>query len=78
MQHSTGMIGWVGLTAYVIAWDRFADETLSMAFGKALLHPRVRWPTIAVWAAVTGHLFGIIPERVDPIHHLGRAIVRKA
>lgn len=72
MRRSTGTIGWFGLTAYVIAWDMFAHETLSGAFGRAVLHPRARWPVILAWGVTTAHLFGVLPSRYDPLAHIGR------
>lgn len=72
MTRPRGTWGWLGLTAYVIAWDTFAPETLSGAFGRAVLHPRARWPVILAWSITTAHPFGALPSRYDPIAHIGR------
>lgn len=66
-----GDVAWIGLTAYVMTYDVTAlatgHETLSKSFCKALDHPVRRWPTIAVWAYLTAHLFRLIPARWDPL-----------
>lgn len=64
--------GWIGLAIYVTLWDLLAPETLSAGFDDALHHPRRRWQVIAVWVYVTGHLFVLIPRRVDPLRNLRR------
>lgn len=69
-----GTIGWAGLTAYVLAWDMFATETLSGAFGRAVLHPRARWPVVLSWTITTAHLFGVLPSRYDPLARVGRVV----
>lgn len=69
-----GTWGWIGLTAYVTLWDSFANETLSGAFKRAVLHPRARWPVIAAWGVTTAHLFKVLPPRADPIARLGHIV----
>lgn len=66
-----GTWGWIGLTAYVAAWDALAPETLTGAFGRAVLHPRKRWQVIAAWGVTTAHLFHLLPKRFDPIYGFG-------
>lgn len=67
---TTGEFGWIGLAFYVvlvdsIAWRRQAkqkqDETMSVAFGRWLQHPRSRIVTGACWLLVTSHLFVSTP-----------------
>lgn len=70
----TGTWGWIGLTAYVALWDAYAPETLSSAFGRAILHPRARWPVVALWGVTTAHLFGALPASLDPIARVGNAM----
>ena len=52
---------WVGLLAYVVAYDLWAGltgrETLSMSFDRALKDPLRGAATLALWAGVTIHLF---------------------
>ena len=59
-----GEHGWVGLALYVLLWDRYAPETLSRAFWRALRHPRKRWVVLAAWAWVTSHLIWQRPAKV--------------
>lgn len=59
-----GTKGWIGLVAYITAFDLYAiytdKETLSGAFYKAVQHPRQRWLVIVLWLYTTGHLFNIL------------------
>ena len=68
---TTGDRAWVGLAAYIIAYDVFAGltkrETLSMSFARALDAPVRRWPTIVMWVYITAHLFRLVPRRYDPL-----------
>jgi len=64
---SDGDKAWVGLAAYIFAYDVFATlskkDTLSEAFDRALDH-NVRSPlVIGVWAGITFHLFGKAARR---------------
>jgi hypothetical protein len=65
-----GTLGWLLLAGFVTTWDMFAEETLSMAFWRAVRTPRKRWVVIVVWAYITVHLFHLIPERFDPLRRL--------
>ena len=66
-----GDTGWLALAAYVIAFDAWAitqgRTTLSASFTAALASPHRRWPTIALWAYLTAHLHGLLPDRYDPL-----------
>jgi hypothetical protein len=68
-----GDFAWIGLALYVAAYDALAvasgRDTLSGSFARAIDHPVRRWPTMAVWAALTAHLFKAIPARFDPLRH---------
>jgi hypothetical protein len=72
--------GWALLSVAVGAYEyrqiRAARPTLSAEFSAGLRHPVARWPVVAGWAALTGHLFGVIPARYDPVLALG-ATLRK-
>ena len=64
---TSGEKGWIGLVAYIIAVDSVAcvnqvrdrrkDETMSVAWGRWLQHPRHRVLTGVAWATVSLHLF---------------------
>lgn len=66
---------WVGLAAYVVAYDLYAvatkRDTMSMSFYNAIKCPKRRWPTILVWSYITCHLFKWIPDKADPLRRLG-------
>lgn len=70
-----GNIAWAGLVVYVVAYDTYAlavgTETLSGAFGRALAHPKARWPVLAAWGITTLHLTGRLPPRIDPFAGYG-------
>lgn len=69
-----GTKAWIGLTAYVVAYDGWAalkkKETLSQAFYQAVQHPVKRWQVGVLWTYLTCHLFHLIPERFDPLRRL--------
>lgn len=56
-----GTFGWLGLAAYVGAYDLYAintkHETLTSAFGRMIDHPAKRLGVVAAWLYVTYHLF---------------------
>lgn len=56
-----GSVLWAGLAAYVLGVDIYAlstgRETLTEAFGRALVHPKRRWLVSVSWALTTKHLF---------------------
>lgn len=65
-RHS-GRYGWYLLALFVLLWDICAPETLSAAFLRRRAHPAV----IIGWAALTAHLYGFLPRKVDPIIRFG-------
>jgi hypothetical protein len=67
-----GTAGWLGVATGVLAWDLFAPETLTDAFGRARSTPEGRFITTAVWLLLTGHLFGILPSWADPFRLPGQ------
>lgn len=75
MALKSGTKAWVGLAAYVLAWDAYAHytgrETLSQAFYKGLSHPVKRWRVVILWVYVTAHLFKWIPDKWDPLRAWG-------
>lgn len=68
---SHGDMAWLGLVAYVAAYDVYAilskRDTLSGSYARALSSPRRRWPTLLFAAYVNGHLNQVIPARLDPL-----------
>lgn len=68
---------WIALAVGVAAYDAWAGltghETMSQSYYRAIRHPFRKWPTIMVWAYITGHLFHIIPTRFDPLRRLDEA-----
>lgn len=59
-----GEHGWIGLAIYIYLWDRYAPETLSRAFWRALEHPTKRPLVLFAWAWVTSHLILKKPQRI--------------
>lgn len=82
MKVSEGDAAWIGLLAYVAAYDAYAmvtgHETLSSSYYRALTDPKRRWLTITVWAGLTGHLFKLIPRKYDPLAQVGTIATRCA
>jgi len=67
---SPGAAGWVSVGCVVLAAEVMDARTMSEAF-RAASRQRYAGPAIAVaYAVLTGHLFGIIPPKYDPIHNL--------
>lgn len=71
-----GRFGWLGLAAYVVAFDAWAiatkRETLSSSFANALNHPIKRVPVIIGASIVYGHL--MVPpkyHKYDPVRIIG-------
>jgi hypothetical protein len=66
-----GVVGWAGLALFVGAWDyascRNGGQTLSSAFLRASRHPIRRWPLLAAALYLNAHLWGLLPERFDPL-----------
>lgn len=62
----SGTVGWVALAALVIGWDALAPETMSDAFQRNAATPAGRACLIAIWGALTLHLFEALPKNTDP------------
>lgn len=66
---------WIGLAAYVVAYDYYACkhgvETMSGAFGRAFTHRVGRWPTLLLLVIIVKHLIApkVLP-RIDPLNHI--------
>lgn len=65
---------WIGLAAGVFAYDVLCPEgeTLSEGVDRALERPRARFATIGAIAITGAHLLNVIPEKIDPLHHVLR------
>lgn len=61
-----GYNGWAGVAAVVVAAEALDKRTMSSAFEEARRHPIAGPAVCGFWAALTAHLFGIIPDRYDP------------
>jgi len=61
-----GTLGWAALATGVLIFDVVAHETMSSAFRRGLNNPRTAAPVIGAWAITTAHLFGVLPEKLDP------------
>jgi hypothetical protein len=64
---NSGTTGWLALAAGVVVWDLYSAETLTGAFRRANLSPTGRVVVMAGWGILTGHLFSLIPPRIDPL-----------
>lgn len=72
---SPGAAGWVSVGAVVIAAELIDARTMSEAFSAASRHPVGGPVLIASWAILTAHLFGVIPDRYDPVHNLANKML---
>lgn len=72
--------GWTGLALYVLAYDTWAlatrRDTLSTVFRRSVAHPIRRWPVILTCAVTILHLFGRLPDWIDPFHQYGTLLAR--
>lgn len=61
-----GWVGWLGLAAYVTAWDAHpTTQTMSGAFAAEGTHGKRIYQ--CVWIILTLHLWRFIPDRYDPL-----------
>jgi hypothetical protein len=67
--HRSGLTGWGLVGAAVVLWDVTAPEgeLLTDRFRAGCRHPGRLVLVGAGWAVLTAHLFGVLPERWDPI-----------
>ena len=77
MKLNSGTTGWAALAVGVVAWDLLADETLTGAFRRAHDSPVSRVIVMAAWGILTGHLFSVLPVRVDPFDSSHYAVITK-
>ena len=80
MKVREGDAAWIGLLAYVTAYDAYAmitgRETLTNSYYRALADPKRRWLTIAAWGYLTGHLFEVLPKKYDVMAQMGVTAAR--
>lgn len=71
-----GGVAWCYLAAAVLAWDLLAadEQTLSEAFRRSREHPASAVAVGVIWGMLTAHLWGLLPQRADPLHavHIAR------
>ena len=69
-----GHYAWLGLVAYVIAYDAIAivkgKRTLSNAFYTATGQRRTKLALIMLWGYLTAHLFRWLPKEYDLLRRL--------
>jgi len=72
-KHETliGTVGWGLLVGGVIAWDVFANETLSSAYDRYMEQPIKRVIAIGAVAITGAHLLNLTPPKFDPIQRAG-------
>lgn len=75
--NNAGSYGWVILAGTVIALDVMLPQTLSSAVDRALEHDYMKYVAWGVGGIVGGHLFNIIPEKVDPIAISANFVARR-
>jgi hypothetical protein len=56
---------WIATVVGVVAWDIFADETMSSAMDR-YLESKARHVAIGLVVLTGAHLLNIIPEQYDP------------
>lgn len=61
-------LGWALLIGSIAVYDCVAPETLSSGFRRGL--EAHRGLVIGAWALTSAHLFGLIPEELDPFKFL--------
>ncbi len=71
-----GNTGWPIILGACALWDVKMPETLSSAFSRSLReHPVL---TAGAWAVTSAHLFGLLPDQVDPFKRTLKMIKRSA
>jgi len=74
---SPGAAGWVSVACVVIAAEIIDARTMSEAFRAASRHKVAGVPIAVGYAILTGHLFGIIPAKYDPVCYLAALVLPK-
>lgn len=68
----SGWRGWAAVGLVVLAAEMFDEMTMSEAFGSFSREPVGRVVTITLWGTLTAHLFGVFPEKYDPIYQFAQ------
>ena len=73
-QLTRGSSAWAYVVAGILIWDTLAeeDEQLTRAFRRGVKSRKILVST--AWIILTSHLYGILPDQVDPIHQVGVAL----
>lgn len=71
-----GYNGWAAVVAVVAVADLKDGQTMSQTF-KDLSRNPVTAPFITItWVLLTMHLFGLLPEKLDPFHSIGKRFIK--
>lgn len=62
-----GMRGWLATGLVILAVELLDETTLSASFRDFSRTPNGLAVTCAGWSLLTAHLFGVIPDKYDPI-----------
>lgn len=78
-----GKTGWLLVVLIILVWDLAAEEeqTLSESFRRGWRRSPAGMVAIGLaWAALTAHLYEILPKKTDPLHliHVARSVRKKA
>lgn len=73
-ESKAGTWGWVGLGAYVAAWDYWAPETLTNAFLRGREHRVGKFVVAAAAGYVAAHLYDRLPENLDAFDYIAKKI----
>lgn len=61
-----GEWAWLGIVAFVAAWDLYSPDPATAAFRRARQR---NLPVVTfAWGTTTLHLFGLLPRRYDPFY----------
>lgn len=65
-------VAWCGLAVGVAAYDMLCPpgETMSEAVDRALEHRHKKIMALGAIAITAAHLANLLPEQVDPFHHV--------
>jgi len=74
LQLTRGSTAWVGMAVGILLWDTLVEEDQQMtrAFRRGVRSRKIL--VSAAWIIVTSHLYGVLPDKADPIHQVGVAL----
>lgn len=77
MNWRSSAVGWLGLAAYVVAWDYAMSGWEGSSLTHGFQHARCRPALVVLWGITTLHLFGLLPKNVDPFIWAGQTFGRE-